>query len=210
MYTTTQFAKILNITPKTLRAWDKLGTLKSIKLASGHRRYTDQHLQQFKNEIATTSKRLNICYVRESTKQQLISLQNQEQKVKDFCLAKGISIDVIYSDFGSGLNFKRLKFQELLTDIVQNKVENLIIYYKDRLCRFGFELFEYFAKINNFNIIIIDNSETNKTKEQEFCDDLISIIHYFSMKLYGQRNYKKKVQKAQENLEEIKNEIIKS
>jgi predicted site-specific integrase-resolvase len=70
-------------------------------------------------------------------------------------------------------------------------------------------MFEYFAKVNNFNIIIIDNSETNKTKEQEFCDDIISIIHYFSMKLYGQRSYKKKIEKAENNLKEIKNEIIK-
>ena len=58
----------------------------------------------------------------------------------------------------------------------------LVIFYKDRLVRFGFELFEELSKLNNFKIIIIDNSETNKTKETEFAEDLISIIHYFSMR----------------------------
>lgn len=91
--------------------------------------------------------------------------------------------------------------------IKKDLIENLIIYYKDRLVRFGFEIFEKFAADNDFKITIIDDSETNKTKEQEFAEDLISIIHYFSMKLYGSRSYKKKIEKAEKNLIEIRNEI---
>ena len=83
----------------------------------------------------------------------------------------------------------------------ENKLE--IIYYKDRLCRFGFEIIEYFAKELKFNIIIIDSSETEKSKQQEFAEDIISIIHYFSMRLYGSRSYKKKIKPIENNLTEL-------
>lgn len=204
VYTTTQFAKKLNVSSQTLRNWDKAGILKPIKLDSGHRRYTDEHLQQYiKTEIKVNTKRLNICYVRESTKMQQNSLIDQESKIKSFCLAKGIEIDRIYSEYGSGLNYKRLNFQNILKHILNDEIENLIIYYKDRLCRFGFEIIEYFAKELKFNIIIIDSSETEKSKQQEFAEDIISIIHYFSMRLYGSRSYKKKIKPIENNLTEL-------
>ena len=69
-------------------------------------------------------------------------------------------------------------------------------------------MFEELSKINNFKIIIIDNSETDKSKELEFAEDLISIIHHFSMKIYGKRSYKKKVLNAENNINEIKNEML--
>ena len=75
------------------------------------------------------------------------------------------------------------------------------------MVRFGYELFEELSKKYNFKILIIDSSESNKSKEKEFADDLISIIHYFSMKLYGSRSYKQKIKKAEDNLNQIKQEI---
>ena len=77
------------------------------------------------------------------------------------------------------------------------------------MVRFGYELFEELSKKYNFKILIIDNSESNKSKEIEFADDLISIIHYFSMRLYGSRSYKQKIKKVEENLIKIKEEINK-
>lgn len=210
MYTITQFAKIINVTPKTLRVWDKEDKLKPIKLSSGHRRYTEEHLRIIKNIKYNNPEKINIIYCRESISQQKNSLNNQIEKCKEFCLNKGLSVDKIISDIGSGLNYNRKGLKELLHIISNEQIDNLIIYYKDRLMRFGYELLEELSKIHNFNIIIIDNSETNKTKEQEFAEDLISIIHHFSMKLYGSRNYKTKVKAAENNILEIKNEISKS
>lgn len=205
MYNISEFSKLIGVNVKTLRDWDKNGKLIPIKLESGHRRYTNEHLNKF---INNTKERLNICYIRESTIQQKNSLMDQESKVKQFCISNGLNIDKLYSDFGSGLNYKRNNFQKILSHIINNEIENLIIYYKDRLVRFGFEIFEYFSQINRFNIIIIDDSETEKSKDQEFAEDLISIIHYFSMKLYGSRSYKNKIKKAEDNILEIRDEII--
>ncbi len=196
MYTIKEFANLINVTTQTLRNWDKNGKLIPIKLKSGHRRYTIEHLNKIKN-IKNTDK-LNIIYCRESTKQQKNSLIEQENKLKEYCISSGIKIDKVISEYGSALNYNRKGLQEIIELANKELIDNLIIYYKDRLVRFGFEFFEQLSKENNFKIIIVDNSETNKNKEQEFAEDLISIIHYFSMKLYGSRSYKQKIKKAEE------------
>jgi predicted site-specific integrase-resolvase len=205
MYSIGEFAKLINVTTQTLRNWDKENKLKPIILESGHRRYTDEHFNLI-NGIKESVK-INVIYCRESTKMQKESLKLQEEKIKEFCISNGITIDKVISEFGSVLNYKRQGLLELIDLITKNKVENLIIYYKDRLVRFGYELFEELSKKYNFKILIIDSSESNKSKEKEFADDLISIIHYFSMKLYGSRSYKQKIKKAEDNLIQIKQEI---
>jgi predicted site-specific integrase-resolvase len=206
-YNIKQFSELINVSKQTLRNWDKEGKLTPVKLKSGHRRYTEEHFKIF-NKSFKNNERLNIIYCRESTKQQLNSLNNQINKCKDFCINNGIKVDKVISDNLSALNYNRNGLKELLKLSIENKIENLIIYYKDRLVRFGFEMFEELSKINNFKIIIIDNSETDKSKESEFAEDLISIIHHFSMKIYGKRSYKKKVLLAESNINEIKNEIL--
>lgn len=206
-YNIKEFSVLINVSKQTLRNWDKEGKLTPIKLASGHRRYNDEHLMKFNKNLKNIN-RINVVYCRESTAQQSNSLNNQIDKCKEFCVAKGLSVDLVISDTNSALNYNRKGLNELLKLAVDNKIENLIIYYKDRLVRFGFEMFIELSKINNFNIIIIDNSETNKTKDQEFAEDLISIIHHFSMKIYGKRSYKQKVLKAEENINEIKTHLL--
>ena len=207
-YTIKQFSELINVTPQTLRNWDKQNKLKPIRLESGHRRYNESHLKQFQQFYKIENNRLNIIYCRESTKQQLNSLNNQIDKCKSFCISKGYNIDKVITDNTSALNYNRNGLKELLNLALNNKIENLIIYYKDRLVRFGFEIFEQIAIINDFNIIIIDDSETDKTKEQEFAEDLISIIHNFSIKIYGKRSYKKNIKSAEDNINEIKNQIL--
>jgi predicted site-specific integrase-resolvase len=132
---------------------------------------------------------------------------NQEKDIKEYCIKNGFKIDKVISEYGSALNYKRNGLIEIISLASKGLINNLFIYYKDRLVRFGFELFENLAKEYNFNIVIIDNSETNKSKEKEFADDIISIIHYFSMKLYGSRSYKNKIKSIEEKINIIKNEI---
>ena len=206
-YTIAEFAKIINVIPNTLRVWDRQGKLKPIKLASGHRRYTDEHLNQLRNDVVKSQVRQTVIYARESTKQQKTSLESQIDTLKTYCIANGIAIDKVYSDFGSGLNYNRTEFQNLVEDICHNKIDKVIVFYKDRLMRFGFELFEHLCKLFGTKIIVVDNSESNKSKEMEFADDLISIIHDFSMKLYGSRSYKKKIEQAEKCINNIKNDL---
>lgn len=204
MYSIGEFSKIIGVTKTTLRNWDKANKLKPILLESGHRRYTNEHLSKIKH--TNTNDKLNIIYCRESTKSQKKSLDLQIENVKQFCLKQGISVDKCISEFGSGLDFKREGFLELLNLAINDKIDKLIIYYKDRLCRFGFEMFEELSKKYNFKIIVVDNTET-KSGDKEFADDIIAIIHFFSMRLCGSRTYKKNLKDAEESIQKVKEEL---
>ena len=106
-----------------------------------------------------------------------------------YLLAKGQPFEII-SDIGSGINYKKKGLQELIRRISQNQVEKVVVLYKDRLLRFGFELIEYIASLYNCEIEIIDNTE--KSEQQELVEDLVQIITVFSCKLQGKRANKAK------------------
>jgi len=96
------------------------------------------------------------------------------------------------------MNFNRDGLNKLIEKIVKGKVELVVIENKDRLCRFGFELFESFCKYFKTKILVV-NDLSEKTYEQELTEDLISIIHYFSMKSYSHRRKLNKLTKELEN-----------
>ena len=83
------------------------------------------------------------------------------------------------------LIIRKKGLQELIRRISQNQVEKVVVLYKDRLLRFGFELIEYIASLYNCEIEIIDNTE--KSEQQELVEDLVQIITVFSCKLHGKR-----------------------
>lgn len=72
----------------------------------------------------------------------------------------------------------------------ERTIEKIVVLYKDRLLRFGFELMEYMASLYNCEIEIIDNTE--KSEQQELVEDLVQIITVFSCKLQGKRANKAK------------------
>ena len=104
--------------------------------------------------------------------------------MKTYLLVKGQPFEII-SDIGSGINYKKKGLQELIRRISQNQVEKVVVLYKDRLLRFGFELIEYIISLYNCEIEIIDNTE--KSEQQELVEDLVQIITVFSCKLQGKR-----------------------
>ena len=101
-----------------------------------------------------------------------------------YLISKGKPFEII-SDIGSEINYKKKGLKELIKLITQNKVEKVVVLYKDRLLRFGFELIEYIASLYNCEIEIIDNTE--KSEQQELVEDLVQIITVFSCKLQGKR-----------------------
>ena len=113
----------------------------------------------------------------------------QQENMKLYLNAQGKTYEII-SDIGSGINYKKKGLKDLIKRVSQNEVEKVIILYKDRLLRFGFELIEYMSSLYDCNIEIIDNSE--KSEQQELVEDLVQIITVFSCKLQGKRANKAK------------------
>jgi len=176
-----------NICRNTLCNWKKNGIISTIKLPNGRFDY-------IVNSVIVTeqAKRENIIYSRVSTSSQKENLIRQTDRLKSFCSSKGIIVNEVYEEVASALNYNRNYYKKLKTKILNGEVEKIIIEYKDRLLRIGFEDFEDLCEKFNTEIIILDESyDNNKSKQQEITEDLISIIHHFSMKIYSSRKRKK-------------------
>ena len=182
-----KFAKTVGVTTTTLRRMHQSGELIPAHISNGGTRYYST--EQLKLFQSSNNERIVIGYCRVSTPSQKDDLETQVQNVKSYMYAKGYKFDII-KDIGSGINYKKKGLKELINRIENNEVSKVVILYKDRLIRFGFELIEYLCEINNVEIEVIDNSECSK--EKELTDDLIQIITVFANRLYGQHSNKTK------------------
>ena len=183
-YSINKFSKILGVSAQTLRNGDKKGKLHPHHTSSnGYRYYSHEQLNQVMN-VKPNLDRIVIGYCRVSSNKQKDDLERQIENMKLYLTAQGKPFEII-SDIGSGIDYKKKGLKELMKRISQNKVDKVVVFYKDRLLRFGFELVEYIASLYDCDIEIIDHTE--KTEQQELVEDLVQIITVFSCKLQGQR-----------------------
>ena len=183
-YSINKFSKILGISVQTLRNLDKKGKLHPHHTSSnGYRYYSHEQLNQVMN-VKPNLDRIVIGYCRVSSNKQKDDLERQIENMKLYLTAQGKPFEII-SDIGSGIDYKKKGLKELMKRISQNKVDKVVVFYKDRLLRFGFELVEYIASLYDCDIEIIDHTE--KTEQQELVEDLVQIITVFSCKLQGKR-----------------------
>ena len=183
-YSINKFSKILGVSAQTLRNGNKKGKLHPHHTSSnGYRYYSHEQLNQVMN-VKPNLDRIVIGYYRVSSNKQKDELERQIENMKLYLTAQGKPFEII-SDIGSGINYKKKGLKELMKRISQNKVDKVVVFYKDRLLRFGFELVEYIASLYDCNIEIIDHTE--KTEQQELVEDLVQIITVFSCKLQGKR-----------------------
>ena len=188
-------AKYIRRHPKTLERYDNEGVLKAHRTKTNRRYYTQSQLDDFLNRDGRedeTNKKI-VAYARVSSNHQKNDLKNQLSFIRSYTNAKGLILDEELSDTGSGLNYKRYNWNKLLDQVDQNQVKQIYITYKDRFVRFGFDWFDSFCKKHGCEIIVLNNVDTSP--EQEVVNDLISIIHVFSCRVYGLRKYKKVIEK---------------
>lgn len=189
-YSIGEFAKLIGKTEQTLRNWDRNNRLKPAYIApSGFRYYSQEQLNHFLGIKNIKPHKKVIGYCRVSSHKQKDDLERQVANMQTYLLAQGKPFKVI-TDIGSGINYKNKGLLELIDLISQNKVEKVVVLYKDRLLRFGYELVEYIASLYDCTIEIIDTTE--KIEEQELVEDMIQILTVFSAKLQGKRANKVK------------------
>ena len=202
-YKPKDFAELLGVSVKTLQRWDRDGILKANRTPTDRRYYTYDQYLQFKGIQTENDIRDTVIYARVSTRNQKDDLQNQVEFLKQFCNAKGIIVNQCIEDFGSGLNYNRKKWNKLLDEVMENKIKTIVISNKDRFIRFGYDWFEKFCEKFNTKIIIVNN-ETLSPNE-ELVQDIISILHVFSCRLYGLRKYKNQIKEDEEIAKELQN-----
>jgi len=189
-YTIGQFSKLVGKSIQTLRLWYKEGKLKPHHITEGgHRYYSEQQINQVLQVPLVKRNRKVIGYCRVSNNKQKDDLVRQVENVKTYMYAKGYQFDVI-TDIGSGINYNKKGLNQLIDMITNSEVEKIVILYKDRLLRFGFEIIENLCNKYGTAIEIIDN--TDKTIDAELVEDLIQIVTVFSCRLQGKRANKAK------------------
>ncbi len=161
-----------------MRRWEEEGKIQAIKTPSGQRRY---NIQGYTAKFV--SDRVDIIYCRVSSRAQQPDLERQVIAVS----SKYPEAEVV-AEIGGGLNFKRKKLLAILGRIMSGTVSRLIVAHKDRLARFGFDLFQWLCEQNGCELVVLN--ETNLSPEQEMVEDLLAILHCFSSRLYGLRKYK--------------------
>jgi predicted site-specific integrase-resolvase len=146
-YKPKDFAEMIGVSVKTLQRWDRDGNLTAQRTPTDRRYYTHAQYVAYMG-ITQENKGKTIIYTRVSTSNQKDDLKNQVDFLKQYSNAKGIIIDEIFEDIGSGLNYNRKKWNKLLEDCMLGVVKTILIAHKDRFIRFGYSWFEKFLKSN--------------------------------------------------------------
>lgn len=180
-----EVSEITGLAQSTLRLMHRKGELVPAKISSGGTRYySDEQIKEYMG-IDTVSKRIVIGYARVSSRKQEDDLNKQIENLKTYMFAKGYSFEMI-TDIGSSINYSKNGLTKLLERIHNGEVSKVVVLYKDRLVRFGFELLETVCKLNDCEIEIVDN--TPKTNEEELVNDLVKVVNVFGSELKGKQS----------------------
>ena len=201
-YKPKEFAEMIGVSVKTLQRWDKEGKFKAYRTPTNRRYYTYRQYIDYMGD-GNIKRGKTVIYARVSTSNQKDDLQNQVEYLKQYANAKGIIVDEVFEDVGSGLNYSRKKWNKLIEDCMLGSIKTIIVAHEDRFIRFGYEWFERFLKSNGVEIIVVNNEKASP--EQELVNDLISIIHVFSCRIYGLRKYKKQIEGDENVAKELQN-----
>lgn len=167
----------LNVSEKTLRNWDRDGLIITIRTPKNQRRY------DIDSVLGSQTTRVTALYARVSSAKQKEDLQRQI----DF-LQERYPKGKLYKDIGGGLNFKRKGLLSLLEQVMSGNIESIVVGHQDRLARFGVDLIRWFCEQKDCQLVVL--SRTELSPERELVEDILSIIHCFSCRLYGLRKYK--------------------
>ena len=181
---------------KTLQKLDRNGKLPATgRTSTGRRWYSEADIDSYFGVPATPAEdRIPVLYCRVSSAAQRPDLENQKRVLGDFCAARGLDNLEWITEIGGGLNFERPKFLALMDRIERREISHLVIAHKDRLTRFGYVWFARFCKMHGCEILVLNNETLSP--EREMVEDLMTIVHCFSSRLDGLRNYKKSLKLA--------------
>jgi putative resolvase len=192
-YSPKEFGALIGKSVLTLQKWDRKGILKAHRSPTNRRYYTHDQYLQYRGLVAQEHG-LTIVYARVSGGAQKPDLAHQINALEAYCKQQSIKVDEWMSDIGSGLNYKRKQFLQLMEMVELGQVRRLVIAHRDRLVRFGYDYFEAFCQRHNTEIVVINGEAMSP--EQELLRDLLAIITVFGARLHGLRSYRKVLKDA--------------
>lgn len=184
--------KLLQITRPTLCSYVKKGIIKTKRLPNGYYEYDEESVYK----LLGVDRRDVVVYGRVSTLSQKSSLENQVKSAIEYANSNGYSVSKVYKDVASGLNFDRKEFKSLLKQILDHKIEAVIVTHKDRLTRLSFDMWSELFNEFGCKVIVMNKEEDD---DKGIFEDIISMLHCFSMRMYSKRR-KKKLELMEEDL----------
>lgn len=185
LLTSREICSELRISKTTLMRWKQSGKISSKELSKKKVLYDIDSIVSPNNTDPTKAHRVAI-YARVSNTKQKPDLSRQIDLLKAFVAARGDIIYGTFSDVASGMNENRPGLIDLTDKVYSGEIDEVVVSSKDRLTRFGFSYFvNWFGR---FGVkVTVVNTTAEEDFQQELTQDLISIIHHFSMKMYSNR-----------------------
>lgn len=195
--------KLTNISRRHLSSLVKQGKFRVVVKPNGHYDYNEDDVYKY---LGKERRSLHIIYARVSTAKQKADLVRQIETLEAFSNGQGIKVLKVFSDIASGINFeKRKSFFSLLNLVIDGQVEKVFVSYKDRLSRVGFGLFKHLFNQFGTEIIVANGHANDKLDHEEIINEIITLIHCFSMKHYSKRRIKKAIEVLNEKSTENEN-----
>jgi len=181
----------LGISYSTLSRWVREGRIRAVRTAGGVFRIPESEVRRIAEGLPVSKEIRAIIYARVSSSDQRSDLERQVEYLTHYCSSKGYRVVDVITDVASGLKTDRKGLARLLNYVVDRQVDVVVVTYRDRLTRFGFEYLEYFFKQYGVRVEVALGEEP-KDSHQELVEDLVEIVTSFAGKLYGMRSHRKK------------------
>ena len=190
--TISEVGSLIAISIPTLRRWDRGGSLTpDFRTTGGHRRYLLDKVKSFMGlgavEASAEAEKPVVLYSRVSSSKQKDDWERQAIDLRSYAKDNGIKNFIEIGDVGSGLNFKKRGFTRLLLHVLQGKVSEVVVAHKDRLLRFGVDMFSTVCRFSGIKLTIIDSTNTLKSPSEELAADMLSVCASFACKTNGLR-----------------------
>jgi excisionase family DNA binding protein len=182
----------LGISYSTLSRWVREGRIRAIRTAGGKFRVPESEVKRIAEGLPISKEIRAIIYARVSSSDQKSNLERQVPYLTEYCTSKGYRVVDVLSDIASGLKTDRKGLAKLFSYVVNRQADVVVVTYKDRLTRFGFEYLEYFFKQYGVRVEVVFGEEP-KDAYQELVEDLVEIVTSSAGKLYDMRSHGKKM-----------------
>jgi len=198
LYKVSEVAKMLNVSTVAVRKWIKVGKLRAIRVGKLWM-IPESELKRFLGEKPREVRA--VIYARVSSHKQKKdgNLDRQVERLRGYCSAKGYKIVDVITDVASGLKENRSGLQKLFNMVGKHQVDVVVVEFKDRLTRFGFEYLKRYFESHGVKIEVIE--ETEKGYMEELSEDFVSIVISFAGRIYGKRS--QKFRKIKKVIEEV-------
>lgn len=183
------------LSSSAIKRWAHEGKIAFVQTPGGKHLYSIQDLERLIGVPHNKPSRQRVAYARVSSSHQKEDLERQVQ-----FLQKEYPHHQIIQDIGSGLNWKRKGLQRILERIHEGTVQELVVTYRDRLCRFGFELFDWVCKKHDCAVLVHHQTDSPQDATTELAEDLLAVSNFFVAKTNGMRAARnRKNRRDQEN-----------